>query len=692
MKLPKTPVPYEGFETDMSRKKRLGQYFTGTGLARLLASLAKAQDAKSIIDPMAGSGDMLVACLEIGARPEKLGAVEIDHIAHGRCSERVPHSHPILGNAFDSKNLEILNNETWDLVITNPPYVRYQSLSNDSGDVFHLPSAIDIRRGLIDVLENLSTLDDDDKRLFKELASAYSGLSDLAVPSWILCAALCASNGRIALVLPESWLSRNYALVIQYLLLRWFKIEFLVEDAHAAWFSDSQVKTTLIVAKRILRKDSAFNWTNDDTFLRLRISGQAMGAYGVVDNMYPTAHNPEMYFVEQAKDWLLSKHNEYLPMIEVEHISLSTISANLYRSCRKQKWLERLESIQYEKGEQDSYVIPTSLASWLSSVGGSPSFKSLESFGVHVGQGLRTGANDFFYAEVAADFETETEIISSIALGRMKATVPKDMALPALRRQSDLPNGYVVKAKNLKNRVLVIKSHALPEDSSKGGEITRTAYSEVPKQFAKWIKEAESLDFGKGGVPRRISELSAVAPNIRKGDSIKGIPPRFWYMLPNFTSRHKPDLLVARVNSGTPRTYLNKNRDAIIDANFSTIWSEEDPDTWALLALLNSSWCMAAIELSASVMGGGALKVEATHLRRLPIPDLDYESWKNLEKAGRALNDCDVETSTLDHIDKIVLSTLLGRCPNDVEIASLRQIIEEGLHRRKSHRKSKRKS
>ena len=65
------------------------------------------------------------------------------------------------------------------------------------------------------------------------------------------------------MVVPEAWLTRDYAAVVQYLLLRWFRIEFIVEDTHAAWFPDAQVKTTLLVARRISRKHSAHDWADE---------------------------------------------------------------------------------------------------------------------------------------------------------------------------------------------------------------------------------------------------------------------------------------------------------------------------------------------------------------------------------------------------------------------------------------------
>ena len=48
-----------GAPTDHERK-RLGQYFTGPTLSRLLASLADSASAARVIDPMAESGDLVL--------------------------------------------------------------------------------------------------------------------------------------------------------------------------------------------------------------------------------------------------------------------------------------------------------------------------------------------------------------------------------------------------------------------------------------------------------------------------------------------------------------------------------------------------------------------------------------------------------------------------------------------------------
>src|SRR3954471_16873874 len=78
-----------------SERKRLGQYFTGEPLARVLATLGAAHSASSLLDPMAGSGDMLVAAGSVGARAAHVTAVEIDPLASSTCVERLRSSHAL---------------------------------------------------------------------------------------------------------------------------------------------------------------------------------------------------------------------------------------------------------------------------------------------------------------------------------------------------------------------------------------------------------------------------------------------------------------------------------------------------------------------------------------------------------------------------------------------------------------------
>ena len=61
-------------QLDPDRRKRLGQFFTGLPLSRILAALSVKNNCASIIDPMAGHGDLLDAalerCIKQGIRPQ----------------------------------------------------------------------------------------------------------------------------------------------------------------------------------------------------------------------------------------------------------------------------------------------------------------------------------------------------------------------------------------------------------------------------------------------------------------------------------------------------------------------------------------------------------------------------------------------------------------------------------------------
>lgn len=672
----------EGFSGEAERRKRLGQYFTGTSLGRLLAALAGANKRTSVLDPMSGSGDLLVACSELGVDDKAMGAIEIDPVAQDMCQQRVPGASVVLGNAFDPKVLGKLPRLQWDLVITNPPYVRYQSTSKATGKDYALPSAVEVRNGLIAGIALLPGLDETDKALFSKLAHSYSGLADLAVPSWILCAGLVAPGGRLALVMPESWLSRDYATVVHYMLLRWFDIEYVVEDEHAAWFSDAQVKTTLLVAKRVPRRERAFCFPTDKSFLRITVSGKASGPNGPCSRLRQGHSKPEKRFAKDALQWLSTGTGHEDDMVRVYHVPFTRVATNLQGACVRQKWLASLN----ESSDEIGPVIPHELEAWLGRSASAVRPTSLSALGISVGQGLRTGANDFFYAEASEDGTLSFEKLNlSLSCAQLQ-----DIAIAAVRKQTDLPTGFIATPETTPGRVVDLRRHALPEDLRSVGEQFVSSYEAMPRDLAKVVRKAARFPFGREGEPKRIWELTAVKPNIRKGRPQQGIPPRFWYMLPDFAQRHRPDLFMPRINSGSPKAWLNVDRKCIVDANFATLWSDEKGiGKHALLAFLNSAWTSAALEYSASVMGGGALKVEATHLRRLPVPHLSPDTISCLTRLGKGLVRAKSAGKTqglLVEIDSAIATAALGRPAVEDDVTELRALASAGRTKRESHK------
>ena len=51
-------------------------------------------------------------------------------------------------------------------------------------------------------------------------------------------------GGRLAIVVPDTWLNRQYASVVQYMLLKWFRIEYVIEDVNRYGLQMHRLKQT----------------------------------------------------------------------------------------------------------------------------------------------------------------------------------------------------------------------------------------------------------------------------------------------------------------------------------------------------------------------------------------------------------------------------------------------------------------
>jgi hypothetical protein len=138
-------------------------------------------------------------------------------------------------------------------------------------------------------------------------------------------------------------------------------------------------------------------------------------------------------------------------------------------------------------------------------------------------------------------------------------------------------------------------------------------------------------------------------------------------MLPAFTARHLPAIFSPRINHGTPAVALNSHPPILIDANFSTLWAEQSQWTaHALYALFHSNWCLAAMEAAGTPLGGGALKLEATHIRHVPIPALSRRDCETLSALGQQL--AAGVPSARHQIDMFILAASLpGMNENDLK-------------------------
>ncbi len=646
-----------------SQRKDLGQYFSGMKLGRVLAALAVEAGMQYVLDPMAGSGDLLDASSEsaiaLGIRLLRLDAIEVDNATATLCETRLrrvaigtDHTPCVsCGDVFLPATHEKLLGSGYDLVITNPPYVRYQSLNGRMAK---------IRSGLSDMIEQ--RLSGPAQEVWRALIVGYSGLADLSVPSWLLSALLVRPEGRLALIVPATWRSRAYADVIRYLLLRCFRLELVVEDTQPGWFSDALVRTHLIVARRLPDAEVAQpmsarrNWFEASW---VQVAPEAACSESLVGSAFP-GRQPE----EDFAAWCRTAVRPNVRGIQTRTFFLKDEWTALRAQAGTRPWMKSLEPVgdggpAAVQSASSMTSVPEALRDLLPPSFDRRALRPLNAAGIHAGQGLRTGCNRFFYVKLVGDeneavLRVETDPVFG---GGRILPVPANVLIPVLHRQADLEawrNGMLPNT-----RVLDLRRTVLPEDMDKVRGFARLQLLHTEKlpsvmtdELAAHVREASETPVGNGRQGKPVPELSAVRTNVRAGSG--NALPRFWYMLPDFKPRHLPQAFVPRIIHDVPQVYANSSPAILIDANFSTFWTENDYWTAAGLAtLLNSTWCRAVMEATGTALGGGALKLEAIHLRTMPVPYLKPESIAKLNVAGRGHQDPKL-------YDRIVLHAILG--------------------------------
>ena len=599
-----------------SHQKRFGQYFSGDKVAALLSLLLpQGLQYCSIIDPMVGNGDLLSAVVAKATKNVQMLGVEIDEPVAVACQKRLPQANIICEDAFQSK--AVITEKGWDLVITNPPYVRYQ-LQNDDNSV--MPTGNAIRDNLFTLLNQLSYLDAEEKQLLLQITQNYSGLSDMAVPSWILCASLVKTGGILAMVVPETWLNREYAKPIQYLLLKTFDVLTIARDVNACWFDNALVRTCLIVAKK--KKIVPLSETSGEKTLFIDLGAGLVGECSLVDNLAWNDLSGEKALIDLLTRTVNAADNDFA----LESRSTMSLFPQMLASQRIPKWMSSGDF----QAQNNASQLPRELGSILNSVP-EQAYMTLGDFGIHCGQGLRSGANEFFYLEITGETDDKYSLFTSKWFGRGRTIeVPKKFIIRCVQNRRQV-TGLVANPQALETGVLYLQDHIRPQDFNVCTHNAAERYKVLPSALNDYISTAE-----KYKNPRGISfrEYSAVKPNEKKIDSQYE---RFWYMLPQFAPRHLPNLCITRVSStAADCVYIPQSEEnpIAVDANFVTLWGSSEETIKICLALLNSTWSKCYLELLCTVMGGGALKIEASHVRQLLFPKLNRRQLQRLSKYG----------------------------------------------------------
>lgn len=648
----------------ISRKKRYGQFFSGRKVADLLVNLIPQEAViQTVIDPMVGAGDMLTASRQKYKSAKLFRGIDIDLTAIEVAKKEVDFAELYAEDAFSSK--EVYLNGGWDLVITNPPYVRYQILSQNAGS--ELPSGDEVRSRLLNNVKKNKTLKKAEKIFYSTITEKYSGLSDLAVPSWILCASLVAENGYLAMVVPENWLNRDYATIVQYMLMKNFKIISITKDIDSCWFDDALVRTCLVVAQKIglqnLSKKESGKIRCDE------FSSKLSGEKSLVENLL--INDNKGY---AALNTLFTLDQDYFfDGVTSVKISEQSMFPQVFEMRSKCDWISDSDKIKLNIND----VLPIEIKKIANSYY-SGEFVSLEGMGWNIGQGLRTGANDFFYLDVK-EWKTNRVVLKTKDWAQTEVAVSENLVRRVVQNRKEI-SGLCINENELTKGLLYIRDKARKVDLVKLSPAIRDNYSELCMELETYIDLAERYNPGKD--KKRFQELSAVSPNEKKkADGYLS----FWYMLPELKSRHLPDLCIPRINGGEVECLFVNNKSIhriVVDANFTTLWTELPESIYAVFAMLNSTWFKCYMELIGTTMGGGALKIEASHIKRVIFPKLSNKQIEVLAKIGKqCVEHGNIGKPELTQIDKIVLRDF---CEYEQVLKELKKILKTKKEKRGS--------
>lgn len=579
--------------------KALGQFFTPDAVAEVAAafvySLVK---PLAVLDPMSGQGALLKAIFEEAKNRKlpspRLFGIEIDPALVAKSEDAVPGATIVNADAFS----RLASFESVDAVIGNPPYVRYQRLGDLAG---HLrlkvvgrkenPNTI-VAEAIRERTLQLGSSSGELAAAWRALVLSYPTRADISTAAWLAMWPKLRDGGVFAFIVPKTWDTRDYGLLLEYYLLRFFDLRAVVHVGTAMSFSGAQVAIDLVVAQR-------------------RSTDRASG--GLFSAPIPPDVTYNEYWLDnQEQASSLARFLRYGEGIHRLRSRLSSLEEI------RQRLLSRINSAPtstaraLHKIEDTSVIVrASSRSSWAGSVIGAKDWITAEEFGLTINQGLRTGCNDFFYARVlgpgrgAGLVRIEVPILGPLGQRNSVVEVPRGVLLPCVRYAQDMP------------RFVLRQRDPLPWSALRLQE-------NVPEGLKRAVRAAEDTPVLVKGRMALIPELSALKLN---GSG------RRWYSL-DIRPRHRGDLFVARINDGTVLCYLNDEQSSLVDANFSTITMPLGVSKTGMLAFLNSTPARLLIEGLGTAMGGGALKIEAVQLRRLAMPTQGDRRWELLSECG----------------------------------------------------------
>jgi len=178
-------------------KNKLGQYFTPRHVAGLMLSLAKSGGEAKVLEPSAGEGVFLDILYESSFKD--FTGVEVDPDLASKSS------HKVINESFLNHPLS----NKYDLIIGNPPYIRWKDLDDRSKEEF---------------------------KLQPEWNTLFNSLSDYLIPFISKSIKHLNDGGELIFVTPSFWMHTQHSAMLREWLLTQGNITHVVQFDEASVF------------------------------------------------------------------------------------------------------------------------------------------------------------------------------------------------------------------------------------------------------------------------------------------------------------------------------------------------------------------------------------------------------------------------------------------------------------------------
>ena len=174
-------------KANSSEQKLRGAYYTPYNLADKIVKLFNFNNVEAILEPSCGDGVFIDALSENNHLNKKIIAVEIEEKELNKVRTRYKdfESVSLIGNDFLNFYEKVKNILSFDLILGNPPYIRYQYLSDGQRNIL--------------------------SEIIEENGMKPNKLINIWVCFLVACTKLLSKNGKIAFVIPAELLQVAYA-------------------------------------------------------------------------------------------------------------------------------------------------------------------------------------------------------------------------------------------------------------------------------------------------------------------------------------------------------------------------------------------------------------------------------------------------------------------------------------------------